>query len=114
MCYHYRIYFDVSNLKAMKSFLRQNSEKKIYTDHFTKYSVDIIRDYKKDSESKRIQGKDFEFDEVNNGDWILYNKKHVAELEMQKYTFPDFSTLRTKKFERVALFNDFIFYEKIR
>ncbi|MCW8811015.1 MAG: glycosyltransferase family 39 protein [Ignavibacteriaceae bacterium] len=111
MCFAYQNFFDVKNLDTLKSFLRENSTKMIYTDHFTKYSVDLIRGYEADN-SKRIMGKDFNFNLVNKGDWILFNNKHIEELEMQKYTFPDFSILNTNNFRKVAAFKDFIFYEK--
>ena len=48
------------------------------------------------------------------GEWILYNKRHTDELELQKFEFPDFSILESAQFKKVAAFNDFIFYEKVR
>ena len=114
MCHHYEIFFDKSNLQSLKVFLRDNSNKKIFTDHFTKYSIDLIRGYNTEDKPARILGKDFNFSEVKDGDWILHNKKHIDELKMQKYAFPDFSTLNTKNYRRIAAFRDFIIYEKIR
>ena len=111
MCFAYQNFFDVKNLDSFKVFLRENPTKMIYTDHFTKYSIDLIRGYEADN-SKRIMSKDFNFNLVNKGDWILYNNKHIEELEMQKYTFPDFSILNSNNFRKVATFKDFIFYEK--
>jgi len=112
MCFEYQNFFDNGNLTGLKTFLRENSSKTIYTDHFTKYSVDLIRGYKGDN-SRRISGSDFDFSQVATGDWILYNKKHVEELELQKYQFPDFSILNSRIFRKVAAFSDYIFYEKI-
>ena len=54
MCHHYETFFDKSNLTLLKSYLRENPEKKIFTDHFTKYSVDLIRSYKTENKSDRI------------------------------------------------------------
>jgi hypothetical protein len=113
MCHHYELFFNKTNLNSLKYFLRENAEKKIFTDHFTKYSVDLIRGYKTKGESRRILGKDFNFDEVKDGDWILFNKKHIDELKMQKYYFPDFTVLNSSKYERIAAFEDFIFYQKV-
>ena len=113
MCFEYQIYFDTDNLSQVNSFLRENSLKMIYTDHFTKYSIDIIRSYEANN-SKRISGKEFNFNKVNQGEWILYNKKHIDELELQKFKFPDFSILKSNQFKKVAAFNDFIFYEKVQ
>ena len=112
MCFAYESFFDSNNLNQLKSFLRDNPSKMIYTDHFTKYGVDLIREYKFDN-SKRILGKAFNFSKIKKGYWILFNKKHIEELEMQKYKFPDFSILNTKEFKKVTSFKDFIFYEKL-
>ena len=49
MCHHYEIFFDKSNLNSLKTFLRDNSERKIFTDHYTIYSVDLIRNYKRNN-----------------------------------------------------------------
>ena len=98
---------------ALKAYLRENPERKIFTDHFTKYSVDLIRSYKNEIKSERILGEDFNFSKIGEGDWILYNKKHIDELKMQKYNFPDFSILNSNEYKRIATFHDFVFYEKI-
>lgn len=112
MCFEYQNFFDIDNLNALKTFLRENPSKTIYTDHFTNYSVDLIRGYK-EADSKRISGKDFEFSQIKTGNWILLNKKHIEELELQKYQLPDFNVLATGHFKQVASFSDFIFYEKL-
>jgi hypothetical protein len=112
MCFEYQNFFDKDNLTALKTFLRENPAKTIYTDHFTKYSVDLIRGYKSDN-SERIIGKNFSLDNIEEGSWILFNKKHIEELQLQKYQFPDFSILKSNEFRKVASFNDFIFYEKL-
>ena len=112
MCFEYQNFFDKDNLTALKTFLRDNPSEIIYTDHFTKYSVDLIREYQA-ANSKKILESDFDFSQVAAGDWILYNKKHIEELKLQKYQFPDFSILNSRTFRKVAAFNDFIFYEKL-
>ena len=112
MCFEYQTFFDIKNLVELKNFLRVNSTKMIYTDHFTKYSVDLIRGYEEDN-SKRILGSDFNLIQIPEGDWILFNKKHIEELRMQKYQFPDFDVLNKSSFKKIASFNDFIFYEKL-
>lgn len=113
MCFEYESFFDKDNLNSLKSFLKENPSKTIYSDHFIKYSVDLIREYKADN-SKRIIGSDFNLDQISVGDWILFNKKHIDELKLQKYSFPDFSILNTNEYRKVTLFKDFIFYEKLR
>ncbi len=112
MCHHYVDYFDKENLNSLKTFLTENPDRKIFTDHFTKYSINLIREYRSNT-SERILGDDFNFDLVKKGDWILYSKKHIDELIKQKYKFPDFSILKSENYKQVAAFNDFIFHEKI-
>jgi hypothetical protein len=112
MCFEYQNFFDSCNLKSLKIFLRDNSTKTIYTDHFTKYSVDLIRGYELNN-SERILGDDFDFNQLESGDWILYNKKHIAELKLQHYPFPEFTVLGSNQYRKVASFNEFIFYEKL-
>ena len=53
MCFEYENFFDKENLIQLKSFLRENPSKMIYTDHFTKYSVELIHEYNFNN-SKRI------------------------------------------------------------
>jgi hypothetical protein len=112
MCFEYESFFDKDNLVSMKTFLRDNPTKYIHSDHFTKYSVDLIRNYQFDN-SKRILGKDYNLASIKQGEWILLNKKHIDELQMQNYVFPDFSILNSQEFKKVATFNDYIFYEKV-
>ena len=112
MCFEYENFFDKENLIQLKSFLRENPSKMIYTDHFTKYSVELIHEYNFNN-SKRILGSNFDFQQIAVGDWILINKKHIEELELQKYTFPDFNILNTNDFKKVISFKDFVFYEKL-
>ncbi|HEY6626227.1 MAG TPA: glycosyltransferase family 39 protein [Ignavibacteriaceae bacterium] len=112
MCFEYQNFFDKDNLTALKIFIRVNPSKIIYTDHFTKYSLDLIRGYESDN-SKRILGSNFDFNQIGKDDWILFNQKHIKELQMQKHQLPDFKVLSTGQFEEVASFSDFIFYERL-
>jgi hypothetical protein len=112
MCTHYEIYFDKENKSELKSFIAEN-QNKIFTDHFAKYSVDLIRGYSDLGKSERILGANFNWNELQQGDWVLYNQKHIDELKLQKYNFPDFSILESNLFRRVKNNGDFIFYEKV-
>jgi 4-amino-4-deoxy-L-arabinose transferase-like glycosyltransferase len=112
MCFEYESFFDKNNLNSLKTFLRDNPTKFIYTDHFTKYSVDLIRNYES-SKSERILGKEYDLASIKQGEWILLNQKHIEELQMQNHGFPDFSILNSQEFKKVAKINDYIFYEKV-
>jgi hypothetical protein len=113
MCFECESFFDKNNLNSLKTFLQDNPTKLIYTDHFTKYSVDLIRNYES-SKSERILGQEYDLASINQGEWILVNKKHIEELQMQNHGFPDFSILNSQEFKKVATFNDYIFYEKMQ
>ena len=112
MSTHYEIYFDKENITNLKIFLSEHSDKKIFTDHFTKYSVDLIRNYKDLTKSERILGNDFDWNKLNPGEWVLFNQNHIDELKMQRYNFPNFSTLQTGLFSKIEQFGDFAIYEK--
>ncbi|MGB5848261.1 MAG: glycosyltransferase family 39 protein, partial [Ignavibacteriaceae bacterium] len=81
MCTHYEVYFDKENKSELKSFIAENQQHKIFTDHFTKYSVDLIRGYSDLGKSERILGANFNWNELQKGDWVLYNQKHIDELK---------------------------------
>ncbi len=112
MCYQYRIFFDTENLDDVKKYLREHPTQTTHTDHFTKYSVDLIRG-DSGSNSLRILGKEYNFAQIKNGDWILFSKKHIDELILQKYEFPDFSIIQSSALKKINSFGDFVFYEKM-
>ena len=114
MSTHYEIYFDKENITNLKLFLTWHPDKKIFTDHFTKYSVDLIRNYKDLTKSERILGNDFDWNKINPGEWVLFNQNHIDELKMQRYNFPNFSTLQTGLFNKIEQFGDFAIYEKMQ
>ncbi len=114
MCFSYETYFDSGNLSKFKDFVRSHPEKIIYTDHFTKYSVDLIRGYKNPDLSDRFDGAGFDLQSIPAGSFIIFNEKHVEELKIQKYKFPNFTTLSGKDFSRLASFGDFEVFVKER
>jgi 4-amino-4-deoxy-L-arabinose transferase-like glycosyltransferase len=114
MCGHYENFFDKDNITELKAFLSDHTDNKIYTDHFTKYSVDLIRNYSNLENSERILGKDFNLARIIPGCWVLYNQKHIDELKLQKYQFPDFSILKSKMYNEAKSYGDFIIYEKVQ
>jgi hypothetical protein len=114
MSTHYEVYFDKENISNLKTFLREHQDKKIFTDHFTKYSVDLLRNYEDLTKSNRILGENFSWEFVKPGEWVLLNQKHIEELKLQRHKFPDFKILQSDAFNRISKFGDFIIYEKIR
>ena len=113
MCKGYEVYFGKENGNKFKNFIKGNRDKVIYTDPFTKYSIDLLRNYKDETDSKRILGKDFDLLQIPNGAWIVFNQKHLDELKLQKHNFPKFTLLNSKHFKLLGSFEDFKIYEKV-
>jgi hypothetical protein len=113
MTHHYTEYFNIKKLDNLKTFLRTNDDKIIFTDHFTKYSVDLIDNYQQPLRTKKIYGSDFDLNDIRKGDWILYKSEHINELREQGHTFPDFSELKTENYKVQFESGGFVIYEKI-
>lgn len=112
MCTHYEVYFNKKDKTGLKSFLTANMDKKIFTDHFTKYGVDLIRSYANPNTSERINQGNFNWSDIKRGEWILYNQKHIDELKLQNFKFPDFAILNIKSFKKIKSFGDFHIFER--
>jgi hypothetical protein len=112
MCTHYEVYFNKKDKTELKSFLTANMDKKIFTDHFTKYGVDLIRSYANPNTSERINQGNFNWADIKRGEWILYNQKHIDELKSQNFKFPDFAILNIKSFKKIKSFGDFQIFER--
>lgn len=113
LTFHYSIYFNVDQLDKVKYFIKSNPTKTIYTDHFTKYSIDLIDGYPKPLRTKRITGDNFDFNTIQKGEWVLFQFEHIFELKEQNHSFPDFSILHSKKFKKVFESGKFQIYEKL-
>ena len=113
-CYQYQKYFDLDNLNNFKTYIRSKNDAEIYSDHFTKYSIDLIRgdDFVKRDKIIRETGRTLNY--IQNNDLFIYNKKHIDELELQGYHFPDFKILNTNKFSLVKNFGDFKVYKSVQ
>ncbi len=113
MSYYYTEYFGIKDLNSFKSFVRSNPEKVIYTDHFTKYSIDLLDEYSEPLRTQRILGETFELDRIKTGNWIVYNVDHINELKEQGHKFPDFSILHSQKYLKVFESGGFWIFEKM-
>lgn len=102
----YEVYFQKSNLQKLNTLLRANPGKLIATDHFTKYSVDLIRNYSDKSLSIRFE----DVGKFQVGSWILFNQKHIDELKLQGCSFQEFN-FKNKKYKLVNSIGDFDIYE---
>ena len=112
MCTHYETFFNKTENNLFKAYLKSIPEKMIYADHFTKYSVDLIRGYEKPGNSLRISGKDFNWNQLEINNLVIYSEAHIDELKLQKYEFPDFRILFSDKFQEIKSFSNFRIFEK--
>ncbi len=110
MTKNYSNYFDLENLKNFKHYLFEDKSQFIWTDHFTKYSIDLLKNYKENN-VKIFDGNNFSPDNMNRGDLFIYNKKHLDELVLQGYKFVNFNLSDTDKFILDNKFGDYSIYK---
>ncbi|MBN2857493.1 MAG: glycosyltransferase family 39 protein [Candidatus Delongbacteria bacterium] len=107
---HFRGYFNMDEISDFNNFLRDKEERVIYTDHFTKYSIDLIDGHKEPSRTVRLS---FEEEScVPAGSLIAVHTGHTSELAKQGFVYPDESSFISDEFEELKRFGPFIIYEK--
>lgn len=112
MCVQYQRFFNKDNNEAFKSYLKENETALIYSDHFTKYSIDLLDGYKQPLRTRRILGKDFDARKIKSGALVVFHQKHIKELQGQGFTFPEFFLMPDSAYLKVASFGDFFIYKK--
>ncbi len=113
MCNQYEIYFNTGSRKVFEDFVKKNAGKNIYTDFFTKYSIDLLLNYKDEKKRQIISGSTFDFNELKKGALVVYDKNHIDELKLQKHILPKFGALNSDEFKLIGSFGEFKVYEKI-
>jgi len=113
MSFKYQEYFDIQGLSGFKSFVNQHPAEKIYTDHFTKYSIDFLDGFPQKIRTQRIMGQEFNFHRLEKNSLVVYNFYHIEELESQGFYFPDFSILKSGEFKPIFQSGGFQVFEKI-
>ncbi len=107
----YKEFFDSENINGLKNFLTAHSSQLIYTDHHTKYGVDLIDEYKQPLRTKIIDEK-FNIEITKKDDLIIFNRYVIEELKLQKYKFPEFSFLNSDQFTKIGTFGKFLVFRK--
>ncbi len=107
----YKAFFDSENLNSFKKFLKKNKNEVIYTDHHTKYGIDLIDNYELPLRSKVIN-KNLDFERLEKGELVIYNQAVISELKLQGHKFPEFTVLNNSNFEKINSFGKFIIFEK--
>jgi hypothetical protein len=110
MTAHFREYFDMENVAEFNSFIRYNPDKIIFTDHFTKYSIDLIDGFKEQRRTVRL--KLVEENNIPEGSLVVFHTGHVSEIYKQGFEYPKESYYRENGFEEINSFGSFIIFEK--
>jgi len=113
MSNQYMLFFQKPDLNEMKEFLVTKAAYPIYTDHFTKYGVDLVLNYSTSTSTHRISGTEFSFNSLPANCYVIYNKKHIDELKLQGFDFPNFDLLVQSNFTLIKTFGDFKFFKKL-
>ena len=113
MSNQYLLFFQKPDLNEMKEFLVTKAAYPIYTDHFTKYGVDLVLNYSTSTSTHRISGTEFSFNSLPANCYVIYNKKHIDELKLQGFDFPNFDLLVQSNFTLIKTFGDFKFFKKL-
>jgi hypothetical protein len=103
-------YFDTDNIAEFEELLKSDAGRVIYTDHFTKYSIDLIDGFKEPGRTFRLSGK--EEISVPEGAYIVLHTGHVSEINKQGFDYPGEEHFRKKGFSELKRFGSFIIYEK--
>ena len=104
MSYEYRGYFDVESKAEFKEYISGIDGKQIFTDHHTKYGVDLIRGYR---DYQNVKLLDKLTTHANQGDIVIISKKKLDELKLQgfDYEFENFNNSPEKyKFGEFEVF----------
>jgi 4-amino-4-deoxy-L-arabinose transferase-like glycosyltransferase len=113
MCQAYQKYFRLDELNQFKTFIHQNPTKTIFTDHYTKYGIDLYDNFYEPSRTKRINLDKFSWNLVNKEDLIIRNKTHMNELVSQGHRFPALDDYLISNCKLIAKMGHFEVYKII-
>lgn len=107
---HFRQYFDMDNIEIFEHSIKAEPNKIIYTDHFTKYSIDLIDKYNRPSRVIRLScsGENI----IPSGSLVVYHTGHISEIAKQGFNYPEENYYRENGFEEINRFGSFIVFEK--
>lgn len=105
----YLKYFNTDLDILIKNFIYNNKDHKIYSDHFTKYSIDLLSG--NDSTTISFTNQTINKKFISKNSLIIFNKKHIDELILQGYKFEGLDTLIKNDLLLVDSFGDFHIYQ---
>ena len=106
----YQQYFNREINSEIKYFISKDKTHKIYTDHFTKYSIDLLSG--DDTTAINFSDKFIDENLIDKNSYLLYNEKHIDELNLQGYKFLGLSELLVNNVTLINSFGDFKIYKK--
>ncbi len=113
MSAQYHQFFDVPRKNELKEFVKQHPDDFIFTDHHTKYGIDLVRGYKNSGMLFSLTDKSKSLTELPNNSLIIYNQDEIDELKLQGNTFPDFRELILPEFQIVEKIGEYKIYRKV-
>lgn len=113
MTNEYQNYFAVEQKNEFKEFIRKHNIELIYTDHQTKYGIDLIDGYPKLRRTKIVTGIEIPINNIPPNSFVIYNPDVVNELMKQGHRFKLFSELYSGEFELVDVLARYEIYRKL-
>lgn len=114
MCQQYWVFFNHRHNDEFKNFLKTHTGQTIYSDHYTKYSIDLIDGYRQPLRTARISGEDFNLLAIPGNSLVVYVPNHISELEKQGHQYPAFDVLISNNFRLIFQSGIFNIYERIK
>lgn len=109
MCYEYTEFFDLDNKREFKNYISAHPGKQIFTDHHTKYGIDLVDRYSEPLRTNIIDKS--EVNKIGKGDLVVISQNVLKELKFQGH---DYSFLIDGKIplQKIEEFGEYIIFEK--
>ena len=106
----FRQFFDIENAEIFEHAVKAEPHRIIYTDHYTKYGIDMTDKFKQPSRVIRLEcsGENI----IPSGSLVVYHTGHISEIAKQGFKYPKESYYRENGFEEINRFGAFIIFEK--
>lgn len=108
MNFEYRAYFDVEAKKEFKEYVSNIEGKQIFSDHHTKYGVELTREYRDVNNVKLLDKLKLY---AKPGDLIVISKKKLDELKLQGFDYKFKDYVKTSK--QIGKYGEFEVYKII-
>lgn len=113
MTIEYQNYFALEQKNEFKDFIRTHNSEIIFTDHQTKYSIDLIDEYPEIRRAKIVTDSEIPIYNIPPGSFVIYNPDVINELMKQGHRFKLFTELYSDEFQLVDIIGGYEIYRKI-